>query len=167
MKTIVKVGYKNEDWSKNDSVTHCKTSLHDFYKILDIEYPKIYKMDILSKKAFLLAEYLLQGQNFDPKSTAIFLWNEKSSIESDLKHQENIFNQIENPANFVYTLPNIAIGEIAIRHKITGETGFFISTPPSEQELLKTLEIYKTPYTQFIITGFIGQNEAFLQLFAV
>src|SRR5690606_27760059 len=111
---------------KNGHLTHSKTTLNDFYKSLEIEYPKFYKMDILSKKGFLLCEYLLKDLAFDPKRTSIFLWNENSSLASDRKHSENILAEIDNPANFVYTLPNISIGEIAIRHKITGETGFFV-----------------------------------------
>ncbi len=165
MKIISKVSFCKEDWSKNEHVTHCKTTLHDFFKQLDIEYPKFHKMDILSKKAFLLTEYLLQDQKIDASRTGIFIWNQKSSLESDLKHLENITHDFENPANFVYTLPNIAIGEIAIRHKITGETGFFITSEFSEIEMTQTLALYAETYTDYFIAGYIGPSSAVLYLF--
>ena len=40
-----------------------------------------------------------------------------------------------SPALLVYTLPNIVTGEIAIKHKITGENSFFIE-PTFNAELL-------------------------------
>jgi hypothetical protein len=37
-----------------------------------------------------------------------------------------VFRQFASPALFVYTLPNIVIGEICIRHHFQGENAFFI-----------------------------------------
>ncbi|HRP33422.1 MAG TPA: hypothetical protein PKV73_16110, partial [Agriterribacter sp.] len=34
---------------------------------------------------------------------------------------------IPSPAQFVYTLPNIVIGEVSIRHRCKGENAFFVS----------------------------------------
>lgn len=164
MKIVVKTSCNNQDWSKDELVTHSKMPLVDFYKSIGFEYPKFYKMDILSQKGLLLVEYLLQGQKINPEMTGIFLWNEKSSLEADLKHQENIKTGLDNPANFVYTLPNICIGEIAIRHKITGETGFFISPSFSEQEMLATLALYATPELKYIIAGCLNEKESVIYL---
>ncbi len=96
------------------------------YKNLDLAYPKFYKMDRLCKLGFLAAEYLITGNPVcqPDESTAIVLCNASGSVDSDVAHLENI-NQ-PSPAVFVYTLPNIVIGEIAIRHGIKGETAFFI-----------------------------------------
>jgi len=55
--------------------------------------------------------------------------NASSSLESDEKHQEFIRDRKKyspSPSVFVYTLPNIMAGEIAIRHKIKGENTVFI-----------------------------------------
>lgn len=164
MKIIAKVQLENDNWSKNGHLTHSKTTLNDFYKSLEIEYPKFYKMDILSKKGFLLCEYLLKDLAFDPKRTSIFLWNENSSLASDRKHSENILAEIDNPANFVYTLPNISIGEIAIRHKITGETGFFVQANFSEESMQQILQVYALEDIDFIIAGCILEHSASLYL---
>lgn len=60
---------------------------------------------------------------------AVVLSNRASSLDTDRKHQESINdpnNFYPSPAVFVYTLPNICIGEISIRHKLHSENSFFI-----------------------------------------
>ena len=55
--------------------------------------------------------------------------NKSSSLETDLKFQESISdkeNYFPSPAVFVYTLPNICLGEISIRHQLKSENSFFI-----------------------------------------
>ncbi len=105
--------------------------LKSAYRDLDIKYPKFYKMDTFCKVGFLTMEHLMikAPVSFDPAKTGIFLVNQYSSIDTDLAfhrsyslHEESL----ASPGLFVYTLPNILIGELAIRHKITGEHGFFI-----------------------------------------
>ena len=49
-----------------------------------------------------------------------------NSLDSDLKHQSGIENNAVSPAVFVYTLPNIVIGEISIKYKWKSEGVFFI-----------------------------------------
>jgi len=96
------------------------------FKHLNLTYPKFYKMDRLCKLGFLAAEYLLAGNPAcrPDESTAIILSNSSGSLDSDLAHLQNV--EQPSPAVFVYTLPNIVIGEIAIRHGVKGETAFFI-----------------------------------------
>lgn len=105
-------------------------SLYHHYKI---NYPKFFKMDNLSQLCFLSAEILLQGTEFlrntPGEEIGIILGNASSSWESDEKHQESIRDRrhyFPSPSVFVYTLPNIMAGEIAIRHKIKGENTVFI-----------------------------------------
>jgi len=104
------------------------------YQQLDCKYSKFYKMDGLSKLGFLAAEILMQNQTNDFKAdeTAIVFCNRSSSLNTDVKYQETI-QEIPSPAVFVYTLPNIVIGEICIRHGLKGEAAFFVkeSNDPS------------------------------------
>ena len=97
------------------------------YQYLDPKYSKFFKMDALSKLAFLSAEILMKEEA--KKNIAIILSNNASSLDTDRKHQDSI-NDKENyypsPAVFVYTLPNIGIGEISIRHQLKSENGFFV-----------------------------------------
>jgi len=103
------------------------------FKQEQIAYPKFYKMDSLSKLGFMSAELLLRHENpgrFKPGSLAVVLANSSSSLDTDLLHQESIRNRsayFPSPSVFVYTLANIVIGEICIRHSLKGENAFLIS----------------------------------------
>lgn len=99
----------------------------DAYKDLELNYPKFHKMDGLSKLAFLSAEMLLKDH--DHGRTAIVFANRSSSLDTDFKYQESINseeNYFPSPAVFVYTLPNICVGEISIKHKMQTENAFFV-----------------------------------------
>jgi hypothetical protein len=100
------------------------------YQHFGFQYPKFYKMDQLSKLGWLAAELLL-GDGFDtadyrPEDIAVVLSNASSSLDTDYRYFATV-TDIPSPALFVYTLPNIMIGEICIRHKFKGENAFFIT----------------------------------------
>ena len=101
------------------------------YRFIDIAYPKFYKMDKLSKLGFLTSEVLLKGiilkEKYSADKTGIILSNKSSSLDTDVKYYNNLKNGFASPAVFVYTLPNIMIGEICIRNGIKGENTFFVS----------------------------------------
>ena len=102
------------------------------YKNFEIKYSKFFKMDNLCKLAFLSAELLLKDLNneCDRKKVGIVFSNNVGSLDTDRKHQESIEernNYYPSPAVFVYTLPNITIGEVSIRHKLQGECAFFVT----------------------------------------
>lgn len=105
----------------------------EMYKKLNLQYPKFFKMDNLSKVGFLAAELVMKGcshlEGEDKPDFSVLLINSCSSLDNDLSYQKTISdenNYFPSPAVFVYTLANIVTGEIAIRHKIKGETAFFI-----------------------------------------
>jgi hypothetical protein len=106
--------------------------LTHLYNRLGVDYRKFFKMDRLSKLGFLAAEMLMN--DFDreqPKEDmGIILFNRSSSLDTDEHFQATILRDgasyFPSPALFVYTLPNIVTGEIAIRHKIHGETAFYV-----------------------------------------
>lgn len=107
--------------------------MRSVYRHYDIDYPKFFKMDNLCKLAFLSAEILLRGkdilQKYPGEEVAIILENASSSLEYDLKHMESIRDRnhyFPSPSVFVYTIPNIMVAEIAIRHKVKGEHAVFI-----------------------------------------
>ena len=103
------------------------------YKNFQLNYPKFYKMDHLSKLAFVASDLLLKSnpimQKYAAEDVSIIVSNSASSLEIDTEHQNTISdknNYFPSPAVFVYTLPNILIGEMAIRNSIKGENTFFI-----------------------------------------
>lgn len=101
------------------------------YERLEIDYRKFYKMDALSKLGFLASELVLHkiDKEVPKEDMGIAIFNRSASLEADRKFQQTIQcadDFFPSPAEFVYTLPNIVLGEIAIRNKIYGETAFFL-----------------------------------------
>jgi len=102
------------------------------YERVGIDYPRFYKMDLLSKTGTVAADILLKEQTirsaglYRPEETGMVLSNRNASIEADVQYLE-ASKAYPSPALFVYTLPNIVIGEISIRYKFKGENAFFIS----------------------------------------
>lgn len=88
------------------------------------DYAKFHKMDNLSRLGFLTAEVLLQHagekEQWEMDKFALLLTTAEATTPTDLKYFETV-KQIPSPSLFVYTLPNIMMGEIAIRHGIKGE----------------------------------------------
>ena len=110
-----------------DFADFSKQALRNF----EIQYPKFFKMDALSKLAFLGSELLLSSiiSAEEENNIALVLANKSSSLDTDVKYQESISdkeNYYPSPAIFVYTLPNICLGEISIRHQLKSENSFFI-----------------------------------------
>lgn len=113
--------------------------LVELYRRYVGDYPKFFKMDTLSRLGFMAAELLLQRQSEvsgEPRVDAVLLANRSASIKNDTDYLATISdgNYYPSPALFVYTLPNIVTGEIAIRHQIQGETSFYILEEPKELE---------------------------------
>ncbi|MDX1461862.1 MAG: 3-oxoacyl-ACP synthase [Marinirhabdus sp.] len=103
--------------------------LKSLYRTLDLKYPKFFKMDTLSKLSFLGADILLEHSAEEKTETALVFSNRSSSLDTDRKHQASITAGADvypSPAVFVYTLPNIGMGEIAIRHQLHSENAFFV-----------------------------------------
>ncbi|ESU23771.1 hypothetical protein FEDK69T_11790 [Flavobacterium enshiense DK69] len=101
------------------------------YKNFNMDYPKFFKMDNLSKLAFLASEIILGSKvkEGEENNIALVFANQSSSLDTDVKYQGSIAdkeNYFPSPAVFVYTLPNICIGEISIRHKLQSENAFFV-----------------------------------------
>jgi len=99
------------------------SSPEQLYKDLQYNYPKFFKMDKLCKWAWLGAEYLLTGipslESTDKNKVAVVLATAHGCLDVDKKYSETI--AVPSPALFVYTLPNIMLGEICIRHGFKGE----------------------------------------------
>lgn len=99
------------------------------YQHFGFNYPKFYKMDNLSKLGWLGAEVLLKDSfdkgKYQPNQIGVILANANSSLDADLRYFESVAD-VPSPALFVYTLPNIVIGEICIRHGFKGENAFYV-----------------------------------------
>jgi hypothetical protein len=111
-----------------------KADLPDFlqsvYQYTGVNYPRFYKMDNLSKLGWLAAEILLKESfhagKYPVEEIGVVLANANASLDTDLKYFDTV-KEFPSPSLFVYTLPNIMIGEICIRGGFKGENAFFIS----------------------------------------
>ena len=141
------------------------------YKQIIGNYPKYYKMDGLCRLGFIASELLLKAERDEGsftedtnKTRAIVFFNRSSSIASDKKYLASIAekdNYFPSPSVFVYTLPNIVTGEIAIRNGYHGETSFYIL--PHKNELLMQ-DIIETTFmdeqTTSVLTGWLDYEDS-------
>lgn len=115
----------DEQFFSNPEKKDLNKFLKSVYRHLKMDYNKFFKMDGLSKLAFLAAEILFWHHR-PHKETALVLSNSASSLDTDIKFQQSM-EEFPSPSLFVYTLPNILLGEISIRHALNSENMFFIS----------------------------------------
>lgn len=132
--------------------------LEGFYRHLAIDYPKFFKMDRLSKLGLLAAEVLTKNgrqRAYAPENTGIVLTNAQASLDADIRYYASVSN-LPSPALFVYTLPNIVIGEISIRHGFKGENAFFVSEQFDPAMLgFYAGELFRNTSTQACMAGWV------------
>lgn len=142
------------------------------YHHFKINYPKFFKMDNLSKLAFIASELILNQvvESDIENNIALVFANKSSSLDTDVKYQDSISdgeNYFPSPAVFVYTLPNICLGEIAIKNQLKSENSFFIfetfnsafmmqyanvlfNTKKAEKVLCGWVEYYQEDYKAYL-----------------
>jgi 3-oxoacyl-[acyl-carrier-protein] synthase-1 len=127
------------------------------------DYPKFFKMDTLSKLGLVASELLLQAEGeprFEPREDrAVVFFNRSASLQADTAYQATIQdpeNFFPSPAAFVYTLPNIVTGEIAIRNKYYGETSFIVLPENDPEIMAQQLQLaFLDTMTQSILGGWL------------
>ena len=142
--------------------------LTSLYKEEVGDYPKFYKMDMLSRLGFLAAELLAkkerEGQEEQDEQRAIVLFNHSSSLHTDRLYLDTIKDKSDyfpSPSLFVYTLPNIVTGEIAIRHHYQGETSFYILAERDERLMDQVVRATLcTTSTASMMTGWLDYDDA-------
>ncbi|MHB1922662.1 MAG: hypothetical protein ACYCOO_10540 [Chitinophagaceae bacterium] len=124
------MAYKNEEILFKDRDPEMAGFLLSLYQFMGLNYSRFYKMDNLCKLGWLTSEILLagsfNGKSNRPEETGLVIANANSSLDTDLRYLMSI-QIIPSPSMFVYTLPNMMIGEICIRNNFKGEDSFFIS----------------------------------------
>lgn len=138
--------------------------LTSLYRQMIGNYPKFYKMDGLSRLGFVASEILLNAEKGETdKERAIIFFNHSSSIASDRNYKESINdkdNYFPSPSIFVYTLPNIVTGEIAIRNHFHGETSFFILPDKDERMMEEILQAScRDDQSKSFLTGWIDYED--------
>lgn len=165
----------NEKLEEQEGAGH-HSLLTSLYKQMIGNYPKFYKMDGLSRLGFVASEILLNAEKGDTdvekreeegerllEERAIIFFNHSSSIASDRNYKESINdkdNYFPSPSIFVYTLPNIVTGEIAIRNHFHGETSFFILPDKDERMMEEILQAScRDAQSKSFLTGWINYED--------
>ena len=136
------------------------------YRYLKPSYNKFFKMDEISKLGFLAADVLLKNidvSSFKAEDISIILSNSHSTLVTDQNHQltiDDFDNFFPSPSVFVYTLPNIIIGEISIRHRFRGENTFFIVENFNAELITNHINsLFLTRKSKAFVGGWINQSE--------
>jgi len=137
--------------------------LTQLYRMYKMEYPKFFKMDVLCKVGFVASEILLAAEGaerFVPRADrAVILFNRNSSLNADCTFQQTIADPQDfypSPSVFVYTLPNIVTGEIAIRNKYHGESSFILLPEKSQSAMNQAIErAFLDAETTSALTGWV------------
>lgn len=153
----------NEKLEEQEGAGH-HSLLTSLYKQMIGNYPKFYKIDGLSRLGFVASEILLNAEKGETdKERAIIFFNHSSSIASDRNYKESINdkdNYFPSPSIFVYTLPNIVTGEIAIRNHFHGETSFFILPDKDERLMEEILQAScRDAQSNSFLTGWIDYED--------
>jgi hypothetical protein len=116
------------------------TTPDELYRLIGASYPKFFKMDILCRWAWSASEALLIYSglslyaDLNKTNIAVVLATADGCIEVDKRYNETTAT-IPSPALFVYTLPNIMLGEICIRHGFKGEQACIVNERFDSEEL--------------------------------
>ena len=147
------------------------TEITDSYRSLQIDYPKFFKMDNLSKLGFLASEMLLKDDEnrfVATENVAIIGFNCSSSLDIDTQYQATIQcndNYFPSPSLFVYTLPNIVTGEIAIRNNFLGEISFYICREFDAKQIVSTVRnAFCDKNTTTVLVMWVEHFEVFMAL---
>ena len=129
-------------------------------------YPKFYKMDKLSQLGFIASELLLKQESPRKEQCtdrAVVLFNHSSSVWVDREYAKSIAvgdDYFPSPSLFVYTLPNIVCGEIAVRNGYHAETAFYILPNKDENMMHQVLaSTFLDETIQSILTGWIDYED--------
>ncbi len=101
--------------------------LTEIFKTCLADGSRFFKMDLFSRLAYVGAGLLAKDMLSDcePDDIALYFFTLNGSVLADRKHLSTFSDPgafYPSPAVFINTLPNVVLGEIAVRHTVKGET---------------------------------------------
>lgn len=141
------------------------------YRELALEYPKFYKMDMLSQAGFLGSELIKRlnpdlASKYSDDEIALLFANSESSADTDIRFKESYQDKkTPSPSLFVYTLPNIVLGEIAIRNKWFGENMFAVLPKFTPDFFVQYGTILLNTGSKAVFAGWLGILEGQVEVF--
>ncbi len=151
----------NEVWLNNQLICQSGETdplqvCTDIYRQIKGSYPKFFKMDLLSKAAYITASLTLPQEPVDAKQhIAVVLGSNSGSLDVDKKFDDSR-NTVASPALFVYTLPNIMLGEICIAYGFKGEQMCALSPgPDAEWTSFYVADLLTRRHSQAVLCGYV------------
>jgi len=146
------------------------TIISNLYTSLDIKYSKFHKMDQLSKVGFLGTEIIKTDfpeiENYGENDIALLFSNQRSSATTDINFLDSYKDGgIPSPSLFVYTLPNILIGEISIRNKWFGENMFTVSGEFDTNYFANYCNILLNKGSEAVLCGWVNVDDNKIEAF--
>ncbi|MBG7629910.1 MAG: hypothetical protein IZT56_05705 [Bacteroidetes bacterium] len=149
--------------------TSLASNLLEIYKNEVLKYPKFHKMDLLAKAAFIGSELILKENNtfvnYKDDEIALIFSNSESSEHSDSKFENSYKNNNPSPSQFVYTLPNILLGEIAIKNKWFGENIFLVLPTFDVSEIKQQIELMLGNGSKACFCGWVNVSDSKVDVF--
>jgi hypothetical protein len=166
---VLNQGYVSVNGRELEHEASGSALLTELYRNHIADWPKFFKMDTLSKAGFVASELLIKelgehrlGSEEFAQGRAIVLFGATASLCADRNYQETIQdkdNYYPSPALFVYTLPNIVTGEIAIRNHWRGETSFYVTEAPDAAQMAFHLACaFQDQVTDIILAGWVDSS---------
>lgn len=151
MKGLAHTRYRNGNFYVNGKrlATACGNldqDLNNAWAALGIELPRFPRMDRSSKlvaiggSAFFIEGGALAGNSKD--TIGMVITGKHGSMDTDQKYQAQlVVDNHASPGMFVYTLPNIAMGEFSIQHGLYGSGLCLLNNALDLAQMLDACEI--------------------------
>ena len=124
---------------------HGPSLVTEIYKKYLADGSRFFKMDLYSRLAYAATGLLAKDalESCDPEDLALFIFTQNGSVLADRKHLSTFSDPKEffpSPAIFINTLPNVVLGEIAVRNNIKGETTLVLLPERDEAALHRVID---------------------------
>ena len=125
--------------------SHGAPLITEVFKEFIADNSRFFKMDLYSRLAYVGTTLLAKDSLGDcaPEDVTLFIFTLNGSVLADRKHLSTFANPDEffpSPAVFINTLPNVVLGEIAVRNTIKGETTLVMLPSRDEAAIDRILE---------------------------
>lgn len=155
------------DGKKIETKATGKQMLTELYKSHVANYPRFYKMDMLGRLGFIATELLLNAEGkerfVENSDHAVIFIGRSGSIVADKVYYKTIKDSKDyfpSPERFVYTLPNISTGKIAIRNHYHGETTYYSIAKKDESMINQIVRsAFLDTDTQSVVGGWLECEE--------
>lgn len=131
------------------------------YSHLGLDYPRFFRMDDLSKLTILCMELIKQSSSireFEKAEISMIFSNKSASTFTDNLFVETLEKGRPSPSLFVYTLPNVCVGELTIKNLLYGGSSFYISNTIIELPLRDLVEIELNKGYKNVLIGRVDKS---------